>query len=100
MNIRCRQFNKESTMAGFKQVVLSAIRGGGFEAQLFNKTGYVERSLSGRSNDTAIQAGVIVVWVDAEQAPGFARALREHPDMVLTLVSNYGDLPCTALSIS
>jgi hypothetical protein len=47
-----------------------------------------------------MQAGVIVVWVDAGRFPGFAAALKDHPDLALALVSNYGDLPCTALSIS
>jgi len=87
-------------MTGFNRVVLSAIRGGGFEAELLNETGYAEESLSGPSDDPAVRTGVIVVWVDAERSPDFAKALKEHPDLALTLVSNYGDLPCTALSIS
>jgi hypothetical protein len=91
---------KEMTMKSFNQVVLSAIRGGGFEAELINETGYAEWSLSGRSNDPDVRAGVIVVWIDAGRSPDFAKALEQSPDLALTLVSNYGDLPCTALSIS
>ena len=87
-------------MTGFNRVVLSAIRGGGFEAELLNETGYAEGTLSGRSDDPAVRAGVIVVWIDAERFPDFAKALKQHPDLALTLVSNYGDLPCTALSVS
>lgn len=87
-------------MTGFNHVVLSAIRGGGFEAELLNQTGYTEVSLRGRSDDPVVRTGVIVVWVDAERSPGFARVLKEHQDLTLTLVSNYGDLPCTTLSIS
>ena len=87
-------------MRSIDKVVLSAIRGGGFEAELLNETGYTEWSLSKRSDDPAVRAGVIVVWVDAGRSPDFANALKEYPDLALTLVSNYGDLPCTALSIS
>lgn len=87
-------------MKEFNRVVLTAIRGGGFKAEIINETGYAEESLSGRSDDLAIRAGVIVVWVDAERSPDFANALKDHPDLALTLVSNYGDLPCTALSVS
>lgn len=87
-------------MTGFNRVVISAIRGGGFEAELLNESGYAERSISGRVDDSAVRAGVIVVWVDAERFPDFAGALKEHPDLALTLVSNYGDLPCMALSLS
>ena len=87
-------------MTGFNRVVLSAIRGGGFEAELLNETGYTEESLRGRSDDPVIRTGVIVVWIDAERYPDFAEALKEYPDLALTLMSNYGDLPCTALSIS
>jgi hypothetical protein len=88
------------TMTGFNRVVIKAIRAGGFEAALLNETGYAEASLSGRADDWAMRAGVIVVWVDAERSPDFANALKDHPDLALTLVSNYGDLSCTALSIS
>jgi hypothetical protein len=87
-------------MTAFNRVVLSAIRGGGFEAELLNETGYAEETLSGRSDDSAVRAGVIVVWIDAERFPDFAKAIKQHPDLALTLVSNYGDLPCTALSVS
>jgi len=87
-------------MTGFNRVVLSAIRGGGFEAELINETGYTEASLDEWSNAPVVRAGVIVVWIDAERSPDFAKVLKEYPDLTLTLVSNYGDLPCTALSIS
>jgi len=87
-------------MTGFDRIVLSAIRGGGFEAELLNETGYAEETLSGRVDDPAVRAGVIVVWIDAERSPDFAKALKQHPDLTLTLVSNYEDLPCTALSVS
>lgn len=87
-------------MTDFNRVVLSAIRGGGFEAELINETGYTEASLDEWSNAPVVRPGVIVVWIDAERSPDFANALKEYPDLVLTLVSNYGDLPCRALSIS
>ena len=87
-------------MKNLDHVVLSAIRGGGFEAELLNETGYAEWSSGKRSDDRATRAGVIVVWIDAQRSPDFANALKEYPDLALTLVSNYGDLPCTALSIS
>jgi len=87
-------------MTGLNRVVLSALRGGGFEAELLNETGYTEASREEWSDAPVVRAGVIVVWVDAERSPDFAKALREYPDLTLTLVSNYGDLPCTALSIS
>ena|SRR2546423_2188736 len=87
-------------MTEFNRVVLSAIRGGGFEAELLNETGYAEETPSGRSDDPGVRAGIIVVWIDAERAADFAKALKQYPDLTLTLVSNYGDLPCTALSIS
>ena len=87
-------------MIGFNHVVLSAIRGGGFEADLLNETGYTEESARGKPDESLVRAGVIVVWVDGERSPGFANALKQHQDLPLTLVSNYGDLPCTALSIS
>ena len=87
-------------MTGFNRVVLSAIRGGGFEAELLNETGYAEGTLSGRYDDPVVRAGVIVVWVDAARSPEFAKALKEYPDLALTLVSNYGELPCTVLNIS
>ena len=87
-------------MTGFNRVVLSAIRGGGFEAELLDETGYTEGSINERSDDQVVRAGVIVVWVDAERSPEFANALKAYPDLTLTLVSNYGDLPCTALSVS
>lgn len=87
-------------MTGFNHVVLSAIRGGGFEADLLNESGYAEWSLSRRYDDPAKLAGEIVVWVDAERFPGFANALRKYPNLALTLVSNYGELSCTTLSIS
>jgi hypothetical protein len=87
-------------MTEFNRVVLSAIRGGGFEAELVNETGDAEETPSRRSDDAGVRAGVIVAWMDAEKAPDFAQALKQHPDLTLTLVSNYGDLPCMALSIS
>jgi hypothetical protein len=34
-------------MATFDNIVLSAIRGGGFEAELLNDTGYAEQALRG-----------------------------------------------------
>jgi hypothetical protein len=88
------------TMTGLNRVVISAIRGGGFEAELLNESGYAEASIAGRAGEVAARAGVIVVWVDAERFPDFAGALKEHPDLALALVSNYGDLPCTALSLA
>ena len=87
-------------MTGSNLVVLSAIRGGGFEAEIINETGYAEWSVSGRSGDHTVRAGEIVVWIDADRSPDFANALEEYPDLALTLTSNYGDLACTALSIS
>ena len=87
-------------MSTFNNIVLSAIRGGEFEAEILNDTGYVEQSLSGRVDYSQLLPGVIVVWIDADRSPGFANALRINPHLPLSLVSNYGDLPCTALSIS
>jgi len=87
-------------MSAFDNIVLSAIRGGGFEAALLNNTGYVEQSLSGRCDYPPILPGVIVVWIDADRSPGFASALKNNPGMPLNLVSNYGNLPCAAISIS
>lgn len=87
-------------MTGFNKIVLLAIRGGGFEAELLNATEYAEWSLSGRTDDPAKLAGEIVVWVNAERSTDFAKALKKYPDLALTLVSNYGDLPCKTLSIS
>lgn len=80
--------------------MLSGIRGGGFEAELSNDTGYVERSASGRVDYPPILPGMIVVWIDADRFPGFANALKNNPGMSLSLVSNQGDLPCTAVSLS
>lgn len=87
-------------MSTFNNIVLSAIRGGKFEAQLLNDTGYVEQSLGGRIDSQQMLPGVIVVWVDADRSPEFANALKDNPDLPLSLVSNHGDLPCTAVSIS
>lgn len=87
-------------MKKLDRVVLSAIRGNQVEAELLNETGYVEGVGGGRSGDPTVRAGMIVVWIDAEQSPDFARAIKNNPDLSLSLVSNYGDLPCKALSIS
>jgi len=87
-------------MAQFEGVTLRAIRGGDFEAELLHDTGYTEWSVSRRRDDAATLPGIIVVWVNAERSPDFANALKEDPQLPLTLVSNYGDLPCTVLSIS
>jgi hypothetical protein len=87
-------------MSTFNKIVLSAIRGGEFEAELLNDTGYVESSLSGRIDYPPILPGVIVVWIDADRSVGFANALKNNPGLPLSLVSNYGNLPCTVVSIS
>ena len=87
-------------MSTFDNIVLSGIRGGEFEAELLNDTGYVERSASGRGDYPTLLPGVIVVWIDADRSPGFANALKNNPGLPLSLVSNYGNLPCTAISIS
>jgi hypothetical protein len=87
-------------MATFDNIVLSAIRGGGFEAELLNDTGYAEQALRGEPDYPARPPGVTVVWIDAERSPDFVRALKNNPNLPLTLVSNYGSLPCRALSIS
>ena len=87
-------------MTGFNNIVLSAIRGGEFTAELIYNSGYVEYSPSGRSDVGVRLAGDIVVWVDAERSPDFAQALKKNPKLPLTLVSNYGDLLCRTLSIT
>lgn len=87
-------------MTEFDNIVLSAIRGGEFTAELIYNSGYHEYSRSGRADVGARLAGEIVVWVDAERSPEFAQALKKNPELPLTLVSNHGDLPCRTLRIA
>jgi hypothetical protein len=61
--------SQEIAMATFDNIVLSTMRGGGFEAELLNNTGYAEQPLRGEPDYPARPPGVTVVWIDADRSP-------------------------------